>query len=264
MRYVIFIIALLCATTISAQAQNMDETLITDLENQEEQQISQSAEHQQEEQIMDVPFSAAFMTELRKCTQSYEIIDNKKIEILGMKNNLCHMKYGSFDIKLPSALTGSIRGLADLQVLLKNKDISTYNYTPDYIYDGLLYAIDACSQKKEYYGDEQQFADGDIIISLGLSANFSNETCTITLFNQTDFDNNQTDYSVICKIPYRTVLYLQEFISDLAKKYGERRGFGTNGKIMVTRAEQNKETHEADIALMYYMQQNGYCQKSAN
>ena len=149
-----------------------------------------------------------------------------------------------------------------METLLKNKDFATYNYRADYIYDGLMYALNACSEKKDYDGETEELVDSYVTVNRGLSAEFINGNCKIYIYNQQNIEGVITDYGVTCTLPYKAVDSLKGYFKDIVEKYGEKRSFGSHGRIMVKREQQNSETHDADVALMYYLQQNGYCQRN--
>jgi hypothetical protein len=82
------------------------------------------------------------------------------------------------------------------------------------------------------------------------------------LQNTQNIEGVDSDLRVTCKLPYKEVKNLEPYFKDIVEKYGEKRGFGSDGHIMVKPAEYNKKTNEGDIALMYYMQKNGFCRKN--
>ena len=208
-------------------------------------------------------FSPEFMKNLLICSPDSESQNERFVKILGIEKEYCLLQYANFDLHVPQTLLGNIHGFDDIEKLLKNKDIAHYNYRADYIYDGLMYALNACFNKKDYEGKQEELADEYVIINRGLHAEFVNNVCTVYLSNTQDIDGVITDYGVTCTLPYNIVQGLEPYFKDLADKYGEKRGFGADGHIMVTREQKNKQTHEADIALMYYLQKNGYCKKNA-
>lgn len=266
MKTIIFGALLSGSLILSATAQqitdeiNQDIIANTELENKVEQPTSVALPLLPQAPIE--VFSPDFMADLRKCQPNYEVKDNSVVRILGMNNGRCRLSYANFELNIPLSLLGNIHSFDDLQTLLKNRDIASYTYKPDYIYDGLIYALDACHHKKGYDGESDELTDEYATIQRGIYSEFANDTCTINLYNRLDVDGAITDYSVICTVPYKTVSHLEEYVSDLIGQYGEKRGFAANGHIMVTLAQQNEQTHEADIALMYYLQQNGFCKKN--
>ncbi|MBR1600626.1 MAG: hypothetical protein IJ677_03520 [Alphaproteobacteria bacterium] len=209
-------------------------------------------------------FSPTFMKNLIACTPDTENNQENTVEIIGIKNNKCQIKYANFDLNVPTTLLGNIHSFEDIETLLKNKDISHYNYRVDYIYEGLVYALDACSKQKDYFGKQEELSDEYVIINRSLSAEFVNGICVINLQNTQNIDGVESDYGVTCSLSFKEVKKLEPYFKDIIEKYGERRGFGTDGHIMVKPAEQNKKTHESDVALMYYMQKNGFCKKNSD
>ena len=129
-----------------------------------------------------------------------------------------------------------------------------------YKYDGLMYAIDACHKKVDYYGKQEKKKNANFEITRGLSANFANDECHIDLQNELFIDGSLRDYSVKCVLPAKELQKIRPYFEELLQKYGAKRRIGAKGRILINDEEFNKETHKADIALMYYLQQNGYCQ----
>ena len=225
----------------------------------------QPVEEEPEEEVVYVDaevFSPSFMKNLIGCKPDTESNSENQIEIEGMKDGRCLIKYSNFDLRVPSTLLGNIHSFDDVETLLKNKDIAHYNYRADYIYDGLVYALAACYDKKDYYGKQDELSDEYVTIIRGLSSEFVNGICTVNLQNTQSIEGVDTDFGVVCTLPYKEVQNLESYFKDIVEKYGEKRGFGADGRIMVKPAEQNKETHEGDIALMYYLQKNGFCKKN--
>lgn len=207
-------------------------------------------------------FTPRFMKSLLACRADTESDGERQIEILGAEKEICHLKYANFDINVPMDILANIHSFDDVETLLKNKDFATYNYRADYIYDGLMYALNACSEKKDYDGETEELVDSYVTVNRGLSAEFINGNCKIYIYNQQNIEGVITDYGVTCTLPYKAVDSLKGYFKDTIEKYGEKRSFGRHGRIMVKREQQNNETHDVDIALMYYLQQNGYCQKN--
>lgn len=207
-------------------------------------------------------FPIDFMKSLMKCKEGAQSSRERVLKIIGKENDRCRLQYADFDLFVPFSLLGNIHSFEDVETLLKNKDIAKYGYKADYIYDGITYALDSCFQKKDFDGRQEVLADDFVTINRGIIAEFVNEICSIRLINQQDIDGVVTDYGVVCRLSYKDVQNLEPYFKDVVAKYGEKRSRNAGGRIMVTRAVQNKETHNADAALMYYMQQNGFCTKN--
>ena len=208
-------------------------------------------------------FEPKFMKNLISCKQDNTSSGEDKVVIVGLKEGRCLLQYADFELRVPLGLLGNIHGFDDLDTLLKNKDIARYNRKVDYIYEGLMYAVDACYNKKDYEGKQDEITDEYVVINRGLYAEFVNGICSIYLDNTQNIEGVVTDNGVICTLPYKEIAGLEESIKDLVAKYGEKRGFGADGRIAVTRAQTNKNTDEADTALMYYMQQHDFCRKKS-
>ena len=230
-----------------------------------DENIEPPSEVEQEPEIIyaeEEVFSPQFMKNLMQCQPDKEAQNERFVEIIGPKEDYCLLKYANFDLNVPLTLLTNIHGIDDVETLLKNKDIAHYNYRADYIYDGLMYALNACFNKNDYDGKQEELADEYVTINRGLDAEFTNGMCTIYLSNTQNVEGVITDYGVTCTLSYKEVQNLEPYFKDLAEKYGKKRGFSSDGHIMVTREQKNKQTHEADIALMYYLQKHGFCKKN--
>ncbi len=215
-----------------------------------------------EEYVPAEVFSPRFMMGLRKCQPSSEVKPPHKAAVLGMDKGVCLVRYDGFDLRIPPAVLANINNFDDLQVLLKNKDITTFNYKPEYNYKGLMYAVEACHKKVDYYSEREQKKNNGFEIVRGLRSMYINDICTINLDNKLYIDGSMRDYSVQCQLPAKVLDEIRPYFEDLLKKYGARRRIGAKGRILVNDEEFNEKTREADDALMYYMQQNGYCQQA--
>ncbi len=270
---IVFGVLLFCGVIFSTNAQEVevpaeqpvDEVSETQDTNPEETVSEQPQQEEPVEEVVYVDvevFSPSFMKSLIGCKPDSESNQENTIEIIGIKDQRCQIKYANFDLNVPPSLLGNIHSFEDVETLLKNKDIAHYNYRADYIYEGLVYALDACLNKKEYFGKQEELSDEYVTINRGLSSEFINGVCVISLQNTQNIEGVDSDLRVTCKLPYKEVKNLEPYFKDIVEKYGEKRGFGSDGHIMVKPAEYNKKTNEGDIALMYYMQKNGFCRKN--
>ena len=210
-------------------------------------------------------FSPSFIKSLQLCKPDSEehriLLFERKIEITGRDNDICHLAYEGFDLSVPMEVIPNIHGFDDINVLLKNKDMAHYNYSPEYIYDGLVHAFNSCYNKHDYHGLEETKMDGNIKILRGLTAQYEDKACVIYLTNEVKIEDNVLDYSVMCRLTDETMEELMPKFADVLQKYGERRQFNNRGFVVMSQAQENSETKDADIALMYYMQQKEYCKK---
>lgn len=205
-------------------------------------------------------FAPDFINNLFNCTADTQT--DYDLKIIGKKHGRCHLKYANFDLFIPSSLLENIHSVEDIETLLKNKDIAHYNYKADYLYEGLTYALDACLKKKDFDGKQEELADDYVVINRGLTAEFANNFCTINLINQQNIEGVTTDYGVVCRLPYKVVQGLESYFKDLVDKYGEKRGFGADGHVVIENATYNEDLQKADDAFMYYLQQNNFCTKN--
>lgn len=209
-------------------------------------------------------FSPSFMKSWQQCkpdvAEHQEIGKVEKLEIIGNKNNLCQVKFDKFDLNIPLDLMANVHSFADISALLKNNDITHYAYEPEYIYDGLIYALNSCLQKKDYDGQEKETSEADnVVIKRGMFSEYNNNQCIFHLQNELEINGQVTDYSVLCYLKDKDVQMLQPYFKEMIEKYGQKRMFTNNGKVEIHKAEFNDETRKGDIALMFYLQQKGFC-----
>lgn len=102
----------------------------------------------------------------------------------------------------------------------------------------------------------------DILITRGMNAEYDGRACIINLTNDVEIEGEKTDYSTMCRLTDKTIEELWPIFEEVLKKYGEEGQFGANGRFRISRAAvENKDTREADLALMMYMQQEEYCKR---
>ncbi len=234
----------------------------------EENATTDEATTQQTEQLPQTPevfnvFTPQFMNALRKCKSAQESnqFDNaaSTIQIIERKDEKCHLRYAEFDLYVPFDVLPNIHGFDDLQTLLRNPEIAHYNFQPQYIYNGLLYALNSCAQKRDYLGIEKKEKRDNKQIKQGLEAEFANDVCTVYLISELEVENVRQDYTVTCRIDTATIANLLNYYRELLDKYGEKR-FMAQGKMRVRSEVENEQTRQADDELMFFMQQKGLCE----
>ncbi len=201
-------------------------------------------------------FAPEFMASLLECRKNKLQREDITLEIVGLRKDKCRLKYGHYELNVPTTLLNSIHSFDDLEVLLKNKDITRYKYLPQYVYNGLIYALNSCAQQEKYWdGAEEEETLPDAIVTRGLSAEYKNNTCFIYLQNELnlDLENAVEDYGYTCRLPQETIDELMPYFEDI---------IAANKEPEDAKAERPKEVRDADIALMYYLQQNNYCAKN--
>ncbi len=211
-------------------------------------------------------FSPQFMADLRQCRPASESGHTQygepaEITIVGPTADRCHLQYADFDLLMPDDLLGSIHGFDDLPPLLRNADIAHYKFKPEYVYDGLLYALTACAQKSDYFGTQDVAEKGYVRTTKGLSAEYFNHLCHVYLTSELDIDGIVNDYTVVCQVPDSALESIVENYADVLEKYGEKRQGIAEGRATGRAAVQNAATQKADTELMFYLQQSGYCQR---
>lgn len=198
-------------------------------------------------------FDPDFMNSLMKCQPNQETRNGRTLKIVGLNEEKCRLTYGNYELNLPKTILNNVHSFDDLHTLLKNTDFASYKYLPKYVYDGLVYALDACLNHEEYMGVEEEETLVDAIVTRGLNSEYIDDVCTIYLQNELDLDGTYFDYGVVCRLPQDVVDELEPYFKDVVAKYPQ---------TDVMSEEQPKEVRDADIALMYYLQQNDYCQQN--
>ncbi|MBR6355866.1 MAG: hypothetical protein IKR92_03320 [Alphaproteobacteria bacterium] len=206
--------------------------------------------------VIDV-FSPDFMASLQVCRKDSESKDGRVFTIEGMRDGKCHLTYGNYVLDVPSSLLGNIHGFDDLNAFLKNKDMAHYKYTPEYTYEGLIFALNACAQKNKFYGVEEEEQRIDATVTRGMSSEYFNDHCEIYLQNELELEFEVQDYGVTCRLPEAairaTIEKMGEDFTDIIEKYGD---------LEPMEMHKHKEVLDADNALMYYLQQNNFCRKN--
>lgn len=220
---------------------------------QENDTAEPDKENEPEEELILEVFSPEFMASLQVCRPNSETKDNRTFSIIGIQNNKCRMTYGNYILNVPLSLLSSIHGFDDLKTFLKNKDMAKYKYLPEYTYEGLIYALRACANKEKYYGIEEEEKRVDALITRGLSAEYNEGNCTINLQNDLELDEGIFDYGVTCSLSEDVINELMPYFTDIFPKYKQ---------IELTEIHKHKELRDADIALMYYLQQHEFCRRN--
>lgn len=200
-------------------------------------------------------FDPEFMESLVSCRPDKAVRGRMTLEIVGEKGKNCHLKYGHYELNVEKTLLANVHGFDDMEILVKNKDVARYKYFPKYMYDGLIYALSSCADKQEYIGLEENEKLSDASVTRGLNAEYKDDTCIIYLKNNLwlDFENVGQDYGYTCRVPQDDVAELLPYFKDIVAKYNDED---------LPLDERPKEVRDADIALMYYLQQNDYCTKN--
>ena len=116
-------------------------------------------------------------------------------------------------------------------------------------------------QQKGYDGREETMPKNKVLVRRGLYAEYINRQCVFHLQNELEIGGKVTDYSVLCTLNDKALQDLQPYFKEMLEAYGQKRMFTRNGKVEIHKAEFNAETHKGDIALMYYLQQKGFCKR---
>lgn len=198
-------------------------------------------------------FEPEFMNSLMKCQPNNENNNGRVLKIVGLIEDKCQLKYGNYILNLPPTILNNIHSFDDLHTIIKNSDFADYEYSPSYTYEGLIYALDACAHNEEYMGIEEEENLVDAVVTRGLNSKYADDACTIYLQNELDLDGKYFDYGVICKLPQSEVNDLEPYFKDIVEKYEAPEA---------NDEKQPKEVQDADVALMYYLQKNGFCRQN--
>ncbi len=200
-------------------------------------------------------FEPEFMGSLIACRADKAVRGRMVLEIVGEKDNNCYLKYGHYELNVPKTLLNNVHGFDDMEILVKNKDVARYKYLPKYMYDGLIYALNNCAGKQDYFGLEENEKLSDASVTRSLNAEYKDNTCIIYLRNNLwlDFESASEDYGYTCRLPQEAIDELLPYFKDIIAKHNEEN---------IPLDERPKEVRDADIALMYYLQQNDYCTKN--
>ena len=211
-------------------------------------------------------FSPAFVAALQNCVPAtadrnlYLVHD--EVKIVGRQDDVCHLKYKIFDLYVPSETMQNLRGYTDVERLLKNKQISVYDYKQQYLYDGILFELEYCRKHKTKHNglSERNNADEEADIEKGIMSEPADGLCNITFINKLYYGGHESDYSVVCAIPNDKVDAFLSQYADILQKYGEKSVGGAEGTLFEP-AVHNDETRHADGLLLVDIQTLGLCRR---
>lgn len=281
MRYILPLIALL--VTFSAQAENtkpVENDVITQkeiateskvIDNQQENKTAAEDTSKQEDKTIPEQeqekynvFTPEFMNNLLICkpdvAENTQDASASSARIVGKEKDECHLQYADFDLYVPFDILPNIHGFDDLNILLRNQEISRYNYQPQYLYTGLLHALNACNRGTSYLGAQKTIEIGNKRITKALEAEVSDDVCTVYLVSEFEVEDSLRDYTVTCRIGTAAIGGLLNYYRELLNKYGEKKVM-KNGRAQVVSEQENDETRKADAELMFFLQQKGYCRR---
>ena len=238
--------------TFEQSAEDNGEAKVEDIAETTAENGEESVDETIEEVQLEV-FEPEFMNSLMKCQPDTADNEGRILKIVGIIEDKCHLEYGNYVLDLPPTILNNIHSFDDLQTVIKNSDFAKYNYAPNYTYEGVIYALDACAKQEEYMGIEEEEKLVDAVVTRGLNAEYNDGTCTIYLQNELDLDGKYFDYGVVCRLPQNEIDELEPYFKDIVAKYAAPDA---------SDAEQPKEAQDADIALMYYLQKNDFCKQN--
>ncbi len=183
-------------------------------------------------------------------------------EIKGMTENKCEIVFDKFTLLLPPETAKTIKSWEDIDKFSKDKTFSKFNYKSNYSYDGLMSLIGGCDKNPKCASSSGVATStfGNVKTKTGmLSPTCSEQECSFKFLNTVSFDNEETNYSIICQIPKTEISKLATEYAPLIEKYGEKSGTNENGGMWFRSAESNEETKEADKKIMLYIQRARMC-----
>lgn len=147
-----------------------------------------------------VSLSESFIHSLRECEPDKEtkasMFFDITAEIIGKEKNLCIVKYGDFDLRIPEDKINQIISLDDLNELLTNKNIAIYSKKDTFDTGDLLDIIDNCSPQT--LGSSKSI--GDVEIEKKRTIKNQNKLCTITFENSIIRGADTDKYEFTCTL----------------------------------------------------------------
>jgi hypothetical protein len=262
------IVAIVCLWSMTAGAEDIsaesnDIQVMPENATEIEENTADSQDEYVEPEVVFEVFPADFMRSLLKCRQDKAVRDNgDTAEIFGLKDGYCEVSFLNFNMKIPQNILPNIHGFDDLTALLKNPDISTYNYKPEYVYDGLLFELDNCYRNKNaHIATQLENDNGVVIIRRGVSSEYISEHCFVKLQNELEINGSIRDYTVVCRMGLPELAELLSPYREIIAQYGAKRKIAPNGQVYFRGEQANEETQRADAELLYVLQRGGFCLK---
>ena len=180
--------------------------------------------------------------------------------IVGGDFENCYLHYGNFELSVSRSELEKIKGIGDIQALIRDRKITRYN--PEYDDEGLMFELANCQNLgKEHNNRQKMRSDNGMKITTGMSLAFDGKNCEVRFLNKLKADDgDEEDYSRVCLLP---LYYVEDFLEpykDLIRQYGVRQEDLGNGKIQYAAPKSNELTRAADKELKKKLLESGLCQ----
>lgn len=228
------------------------------------QEETEEPSEQEIEEIKNsfMSLSEPFIQSLHECKPDKETKEMMffpiTVEIIGKEDNLCLVKYDDFDLHLSEEKITEITNLDDINKLLTDKNIATYNKKDIFNTSNLLDIIDNCQNKTS--GSSE--TTGTIKIEKRQQVDYQNNLCTISLENT--IIRNDTDiekYRITCKLSDEYREKIKEKYEDLISRkmqLWKMESLTSNNTEKFLQLEKEKE--KADKEIFNTLKKDGQCQ----
>ena len=209
-------------------------------------------------------FSDGFLENLKNCRPASEsknfLMFKTETTIVGGDFENCYLHYGNFELSVSRSELEKIKGIGDIQALIRDRKITRYN--PEYDDEGLMFELANCQNLgKEHNNRQKMRSDNGMKITTGMSLAFDGKNCEVRFLNKLKADDgDEEDYSRVCLLP---LYYVEDFLEpykDLIRQYGVRQEDLGNGKIQYAAPRSNELTRAADKELKKKLLESGLCQ----
>lgn len=208
-------------------------------------------------------FSDKFKNSLKSCTPDKDTIkvmgiDVNEVEIKGKEQGKCHIASHGFHILLNDDEL-SLSGFDELAELMSDEKRATYR--PSYKYQGILFALSECEQKRSYAQGKGTLTLGNIKIHQGVSSSYETGICQVLLSLTIDRDGKSEDHSLRCDVV--SAINISSYIkpyTKLIQQYAPKMSI-EEGSFSFSMVQQNDEISAADRELLMKMYKAGICKK---
>ena len=213
-------------------------------------------------------FSDKFKNSLKSCSPDRDIIklmgmEVSEVEIKGKEQGKCHIASHGFHIFLNDDEL-SLSGFDELAELLSDEKRAIYR--PSYKYQGILFALSECEQKRSYnQGKEVLELGGDIKIHQGVSSFYETGICQVLLSLTMERNGKSEAHSLRCDIVSAINIssYTKPY-SKLIQQYAPKVIVETDSSGTTSTSHPGQQTDEvsaADRELLLKMYKAGICKK---
>ena len=216
-------------------------------------------------------FSDKFKDSLKNCTPDRDTIEVmgmevSEVEIKGKEEGGCHVASHGFHIFLNDDEL-SLSGFDELAELLADEKRAVYR--PSYKYQGTLFALNKCDQKRKYKENGMNYGAGNSSISLGenisisqgVDSTYEKGICQILFSLMVERNGKKEDHSLRCDIKVPKISEYINPYSDLIQQYAPKAS-SSRGNFSFSMGQQNDEVSKADRELLSKMYQDGICKET--